>query len=171
MAINLYDVTVASSIQIVGAVAGVLQKGLEHLGETQANELLSYRLTDDMLPMAFQLNSVRHHSLGAVQGMQAGVFEPPPSLPAMNYVEFQAFIAETLESLKSISAGDVNELEGKPMLFKMGDFEVPFVCENFSLSFSVPNLMFHATTVYDMLRMKGVVLGKQDYLGQMRVGH
>jgi len=171
MAINLYDVTVASSIQIVGAVAGVLQKGLEYLGEEQANELLSFRLTDDMLPMAFQLNSVRHHSLGAVQGMQAGVFEPPPSLPAMNYSEFQTFIAETLEGLKAVSASDVNAFEGKPMLFKMGDFEVPFVCENFALSFSVPNLMFHATTVYDMLRMKGVSLGKQDYLGQMRVGH
>jgi len=171
MAIDLYDVSVVGSIQIVGAVAGLLQKGLEHLGETAAEELLTYRLTEDMLPLAFQLNSVRHHSLGAVQAMQAGVSTPPPPLPTMTYVEFQAFIAETLEQLQAISAAEVNELEGKPMLFKMGDFEIPFVCENFAMSFSTPNLMFHATTVYDMLRIKGVALGKQDYLGQMRMGH
>lgn len=171
MAIDLYDVSVTGAIQMVGAVASILQKGLEHLGEAKADELLEFRLTDDMLPLAFQLNSVRHHSLGAVQGMQAGVFGPPPSLPTMSYVAFQAFIAETLDALKAVNEDELNELEGKPMLFKMGDFEIPFVCENFSMSFSVPNLMFHAATVYDMLRMKGVPLGKQDFLGQMRMGH
>jgi len=171
MAINLHDVSVASSIQIVGAVSGLLQKGLEHLGEAGVDELLTYRLAEDMLPLAFQLNSVRHHSLGSVQGMQAGVSGPPPSLPKMTYVDFQAFIDETLVLLQAIAPGEVNELEGKPMLFKMGEFEIPFVCENFSMSFSVPNLMFHATTVYDMLRINGVPLGKQDYLGQMRMGH
>lgn len=171
MAIALYDASVATSIQIVGAFVGVLQKGLDHLGEAAADELLAYRLKDDMLPFAFQLNSLRHHSLGSVQGMRAGLFQPPPSLPRMGYVEFQAFIAETLEQLKAVDAQEINALEGKPMLFKMGDFEIPFVCENFALSFSIPNLMFHATTVYDILRIKGVELSKTDFLGDMRMGH
>ncbi len=46
--------------------------------------------------------------------------------------------------------------------------EIPFTAENFVLSFSLPNFYFHATTAYDILRMKGVPLGKLDYLGQMR---
>jgi hypothetical protein len=171
MAINFYDVSVTGAIQMVGAVMGVLQKGLDHLGESAMDELLSYRLSEDMLPLAFQLNSVRHHSLGSVQGMQTGVFGPPPSLPKMSYVEFQALIAETLEALQAVTPAELNQLEGKPMLFKMGDFEIPFVCENFAMSFSTPNLMFHATTVYNILRINGVPLGKQDYLGQMRMGH
>ena len=60
-------------------------------------------------------------------------------------------------------------LEGKDLLFKFGDFKVPFVAEDFVLSFSLPNLHFHATTAYDILRMKGVPLGKRDYTGPMRI--
>ena len=44
-----------------------------------------------------------------------------------------------------------------------------FTVEDFLLSFSIPNLHFHATTAYDILRMKGVPLGKRDYLGRIRV--
>jgi hypothetical protein len=38
------------------------------------------------------------------------------------------------------------------------------------MSFSLPNFYFHATTTYDVLRMKGVPLGKRDYIGAMRMG-
>jgi hypothetical protein len=38
-----------------------------------------------------------------------------------------------------------------------------------SVSFSLPNFYFHATTAYDILRTKGVPLGKLDYLGQLRI--
>ncbi|HAC56926.1 MAG TPA: DUF1993 domain-containing protein, partial [Rhodobiaceae bacterium] len=41
--------------------------------------------------------------------------------------------------------------------------------ENFLLSFSFPNFYFHVTTAYDLLRLRGVPLGKVDYLGQMRM--
>ncbi len=37
------------------------------------------------------------------------------------------------------------------------------------MSFSMPNLHFHATTAYDMLRMKGVPIGKRDYMGTPRM--
>lgn len=55
------------------------------------------------------------------------------------------------------------------MKFKAGSFELPFIAENFVLSFSLPNFYFHATTAYDILRMSGVPLGKMDFLGPMRV--
>ena len=60
-------------------------------------------------------------------------------------------------------------MEGGTILFKVGDFEMPFTAENFILSFSLPNLYFHATTAYDILRMAGAPLGKMDFLGQMRM--
>ncbi len=41
--------------------------------------------------------------------------------------------------------------------------------EDFLLSFSVPNFYFHATTAYDILRAKGVKVGKRDYLGVLRM--
>jgi hypothetical protein len=52
----------------------------------------------------------------------------------------------------------------------MGKTELPFTAANFLLSFSLPNFYFHATTGYDLLRAKGVNLGKMDFLGKMRMG-
>jgi hypothetical protein len=48
---------------------------------------------------------------------------------------------------------------------------MPFTASNYLLSFSLPNFYFHATTGYDLLRMKGVKLGKFDFLGALRMGH
>ena len=55
------------------------------------------------------------------------------------------------------------------VLFQFGEMKMPFTAEGFLLSFSIPNLHFHATTAYDILRMKGVPLGKRDYMGQPRL--
>lgn len=55
------------------------------------------------------------------------------------------------------------------MTFVLGDFKLPFTVENFLMSFSIPNLHFHATTAYDILRSKGVPVGKRDYTGSMRI--
>ena len=41
--------------------------------------------------------------------------------------------------------------------------------QDFLLSFTQPNFFFHATTFYDILRMKGVALGKRDFLGAPRI--
>jgi hypothetical protein len=45
---------------------------------------------------------------------------------------------------------------------------MPFTTEGFLLSFSLPNVHFHAATTYAILRHLGVTLGKLDYLGDMR---
>ena len=59
---------------------------------------------------------------------------------------------------------------GQDMLFSVPDYDIaiPFDAEQFLLSFSQPNFYFHAVTAYDILRMKGVAVGKMDYMGQMR---
>ncbi len=54
-------------------------------------------------------------------------------------------------------------------VFHIRDFKMPFTAEGFLMSFSLPNFYFHATTAYDILRSKGVPLGKRDYMGQMRM--
>ena len=55
------------------------------------------------------------------------------------------------------------------MFFEFRDVKLPFTAENFLMTFSLPNLHFHATTAYDLLRMKGVPVGKRDYTGPMRI--
>ena len=79
-------------------------------------------------------------------------------------------MTETLAELNTIDPDAIAGAKGKAVLFKAGDFEMPFTAENFVLSFTLPNLYFHAATIYDMLRIKGVPLGKLDFLGNMKMG-
>ena len=51
----------------------------------------------------------------------------------------------------------------------MRDTKLPFAGEGFVLSFSPPNFPFQATTAYDILRCKGVPIGKRDYIGRLRL--
>lgn len=172
MAVSLYELSVPNYLQILTGVAGAMDKAAEHAIESDLDlvELVDYRLRDDMLPFSFQVISVWHHSFGAIEGLKAGVFEPPPNLGTPSYSELRGLVAEAIETLGALPPGDVNELESQPMKFKMGDFELPFSTVDFIQSFSIPNFYFHATTTYDILRLHGVPLGKMDFLGPMRVG-
>ncbi len=171
MAISLYDISVASYLQTLGAVEGFLQKGLDHFTEakTDPNDIVGVRLYDDMLPFAFQIVSVQHHSLHAIEGCKAGVFGPPGAMGELTYADLQKMVADTIAALKAMTPAEINALEGKDVAFKMGSMVAPFTAENFILSFSMPNFFFHATTAYDILRMKGVNLGKRNFMGAMRM--
>ena len=171
MAIPLYDVSVASFLQVLGGVAGFLGKGLAHCqaNRIDLDELVETRLHPDMLPFRFQVLSVVHHSKGAIEGVQAGVFKPPSGPMNQDYSELQKLVADARDALQKLSRDAVDALQGKDVTFQMGDFKMPFTAEGFLMSFSLPNLHFHATTAYDILRMKGVPLGKRDYMGALRL--
>jgi hypothetical protein len=172
MALSLYDVSVASYLQTLGAVAGYLEKGLGHFKAAAINpdDVIAMRLYDDMLPFTFQIVSVCHHSRGAIAGAKAGVFTPPTVPPDPTYAKLQALVADAIAELKALSPDEVNALEGGDIVFKLGERSLPFKSvEDFLLSFSLPNFHFHATTAYDILRKEGVPLGKRDYLGGMRL--
>ena len=68
-----------------------------------------------------------------------------------------------------MTAEYINSLVGRDMRFETGEMVIPFTAEGFLMSFSLPNFFFHATTAYDVLRMKGLPLGKPDYLGRPRL--
>ncbi|OXE35998.1 MAG: hypothetical protein CGW95_10485 [Phenylobacterium zucineum] len=171
MAISLYDAVVAGFIQSLSGVSNFLEKGRAHCEATgvDANDLVDYRLTTDMLPFSFQISSVAHHSIGAITGVKAGLFTPGAPVPEPGYAGLQKLIAEAQVALAALTPDEVNGLEGKDMVFKIGEMQMPFTAEGFLLSFSLPNLHFHATTAYDILRLKGAPLGKRDFLGQPRM--
>ncbi len=171
MAISLYDISVVNYLQVLSGMSSVLAKGAEYAaaGDLDLSRIVDTRLAPDMLPFSFQVISVSHHSLGAIQGIRKGLFGPPPSLPDPKYQDLQKLLGEATKELQALSREEVDALQGKAMKFKAGSFELPFIAENFVLSFSLPNFYFHATTAYDILRMSGVPLGKMDFLGPMRV--
>jgi hypothetical protein len=171
MATSLYDLTVPTYLQTVGAVAAYLDRGLSHCSDNgiDPESIVDTRLFPDMLPFRFQIQSVAHHSLGTLEGMKTGVFSPPGGSEPHDYKGLQALVAQTLDSLKAFTPEAINAFEGKDMAFDFRGFKMPFTTEGFVLSFSLPNVHFHATTAYDILRMKGVPLGKRDYMGALRM--
>ena len=171
MSISLYDICVPTYLQILGGVSKVLDKGAAHAADsgTDPNDLVDLKLCDDMRPLTFQIISCWHHSLGAIRGLEAGEFNPPPSMPDMDYAGLQGLVQEAVTGLDKCSADDINAATGKDMMFRMTGLEIPFKAEDFILSFSLPNFYFHATTAYDLLRLNGTPLGKGDFLGALRV--
>ncbi len=171
MAISLYDVSVVSFLQTLGGVSGFLERGLAHCQDngTDPQEIVDTRLFADMAPFAFQIYSVAHHSRGAMEAVKTGVFSPSMPTGPLSYSDLQALVGDAIAALGALTPAEVNALEGRDMAFQFGERRMPFTVEGFLMSFSTPNLHFHATTAYDILRMKGVPIGKRDYMGRLRL--
>jgi hypothetical protein len=171
MAISLYDLSVPGYLQTLGAVSGFMDRGLTFCKENDIDpaSIVETRLFADMLPFSFQIQSVAHHSRGAIEGVKAGVFNPPPASPPLDYAGLQQLVADARRALEAVTPDEVNALEGRDVIFQLGEMKMPFTAEGFILSFSQPNFHFHATTAYDILRMKGVPLGKRHYMGKLRM--
>jgi hypothetical protein len=171
MAISLYDLSVASYLQTLGAVSGFLDRGLDHCRDNNIDpaEIVETRLFADMLPFRFQIVSVAHHSVGAIEGVKKGVFNPPGETPPLDYAGLQKLVADARASLQQVTVAEIEALEGRDVVFAFRDFKMPFTAQGFLMSFSLPNFYFHATTAYDILRNKGVPLGKRDFMGSLRL--
>ncbi|HEX5380034.1 MAG TPA: DUF1993 family protein, partial [Phenylobacterium sp.] len=112
---------------------------------------------------------VAHHSQGAIAGVRAGTFSPGGAAPPLSYMDLQKLVADARAALQAVDPAEINGFEGKDVFFQFGERKMPFTAEGFLMSFSLPNLHFHATTAYDILRTKGVPLGKRDYMGALRL--
>ena len=170
MAVSLYDISVGSYLQVLGGVAKFLDKGASFLEERgiEPQEIVAMSLHPDMRPFQFQLKSVAHHSAGAIRGIREGLFSPPPTTPDLDYAGLISLVKDAESELRNQSREEIDAMAGKQVVFRLSRADIPFTAENFVLSFSLPNLYFHATTAYDLLRMKGAPLGKLDYLGDLR---
>ena len=171
MAFSLYAATVPSYRQILEAVSGLLVRAEGFCTEKgiAPQELIQARLAEDMLPFAYQVKSTAVHSLGAIEGVRKGVFSPDMTPPPETFAALKTRIAETLAALQAIDVAEVDGFVGRDMRFSFGDRHMDFTAENFLLSFSQPNFYFHATTAYDILRWKGLPIGKRDFMGKPRV--
>ena len=172
MSISLYEATVDNYLQVLKSMEVVLDKGEMFCRENGIDlaSIVSTRLIENMNPFQFQVISVVHHSLGALKGLESGEFAPPLGYGNPDYASLKTLVSQAYSQVQLFDAAKVNKWSGQTVTFKIECTEIPFTVENFVLSFSLPNFYFHATTTYDVLRMKGVPLGKRDFMGSMRVG-
>ena len=170
MAFSLYAATIPSFQQILGAVSGLLDKAEAFCAEKgiAPQELIQARLAADMFPLAYQIKSTAVHSLGAVEGVRKGVFSPDMTPPPETFAALKARIGETRTALEKIDIAEIDGFLGRDVRFAFGNNFRDYTAENFLLSFSLPNFYFHATTTFDILRWKGMPIGKRDFMGKTR---
>jgi hypothetical protein len=68
--------------------------------------------------------------------------------------------------MDGLSPEQIDGKEDEAITFKLRGQDVTFSGREFLLNFVLPNIYFHITTAYNILRHNGVELGKPDYLGQ-----
>jgi hypothetical protein len=171
MPITLYDAFVPSCRQILGSTLALIEKAERHCAETgcAASEIAGASLHPTMLPLGFQVKSVAQHSAGAIEGVRAGKFSPLGGEMPTDFAGMKAMLEKAEAGLAAVTADEMETFIGRDMLFEMPGLKLPFTAEGFLLSFSQPNFYFHAATAYDILRAKGVSLGKRDFLGALRL--
>jgi uncharacterized protein len=170
MTFSLYAATVPSYVQTLGAVSGLLDKAESFCAAEgiAPQDIVQARLAEDMLPFSYQVKSTVVHSLGAIEGLRKGVFSPDMTPPPESFSALKTRIAEALAALGAIDPGEIDGLIGRDMRFAFREHRIEFTAENFLLTFSQPNFYFHAATAYDILRWKGVPIGKRDFMGKLR---
>ncbi|MEC8466083.1 MAG: DUF1993 domain-containing protein [Pseudomonadota bacterium] len=171
MSIKINQASLETYKQILPAALQILNKAKVHFEETGTDleDIVQARLYEDMAPFSFQVFSIVHHSVGALNALKSGEFGPPNMPENLDFAALHSLLEEAVNDLKNFTADEIDACSEQEVLFKMGSIEWPFSSESFILSFSLPNFYFHVTTMYDMLRMRGVSVGKLDFIGKMQL--
>ncbi len=171
MPFTLYDATIPNFLQQLGAVSKLLEKAEAWCAERQLDpaEIVGARLAPDMFPFAYQVKSTVVHSLGAIEGARRGVFSPDLDPPPETLAALKAKVDEAIAKLQALDPAEVNGFMGRDAAFEFRERRIEFTAEDFLQSFSMPNFWFHATTVYAILRWKGLPIGKKDFTGRLRI--
>lgn len=171
MPLSLHAAFVPSALQMLGTTRNLVDKAESWCGEQgcDAGELIGARLAEDMLAFNYQVKSVAIHTRGAIEGVRKGTFSPDMSEPPATFDAMRGKLDEAIAALEALGEDEMEGWIGQPMQFVLGQRTMEFAAEDFLLSFSQPNFYFHAATAYDVLRMKGVPVGKRDFMGMLRI--
>jgi hypothetical protein len=166
MAITLYSATVPVFQHMLRNLSHILDKG-EAFATTRKVDpavLTGYRLAPDMLPFTRQVliacDAAKNGTM-RVSGVEAPKFEDKEA----TFGELKERIQKTLDYLASVPASAMEGKEDVDITFPVGrDNTRTMKAQAYLTTWVLPNLFFHITTAYDILRHNGVELGKSDYL-------
>ena len=169
MSISMYDISVPVFRQILGGLAGVLEKAEAHCaaGKADAAAWIGAKLAQDMLPLSFQVGQACNHSAGAVAKISGGERARVADLGSL--AACRAAVAAALADLDAVKADDLAGREAGDVVLETPRGAMTFVGLDYLLSFAMVNFYFHTTTAYDILRAQGLEIGKRDFMGAVRL--
>jgi hypothetical protein len=167
MAFGIYDASVPIFQQTLKNLSAILDKAAAHAREhgIAESELTEARLFPDMLPLKAQIMIATDQAKGASARLSG---TDVPSYPDVEttIAELQARLARTIDFVSSIPQAAFEGGEERAVTIKTPSNTFDFAGARYLTYWALPNFFFHATTAYDILRHKGVVLGKPDFLGR-----
>ena len=167
MSLSMYDASIPVFVRVLRNLDQVLAKGEAHARDKGADPdaLLQARLIFDMLPLVRQVQIATDM---ATRGASRLAGEEPRSVEdnETTFEQLHARIKAAIEHLQGFNATQFEGSEQRTVSFKSRAGELTFKGQDYLLFYVLPNLYFHATTAYNLLREAGVVIGKADFLGQ-----
>jgi hypothetical protein len=164
----MYAATVPPIIRSLANLRSILEKA-EAYAETKKIDpfvLLNARLYPDMFPLSRQVQIATDVGKGAVSRL-AGLEPPKYEDNEMTFPELLARLDKTIALLESFKPEQIDGSEDKTIILPMHDRTVTFKGLPYLLDFVLPNVYFHVTTAYAILRHNGVEIGKKDFLGNI----
>ena len=158
---SLYSVSVPIFVRGLKNLDHLLAKAIDC--GIDAQSLVEARLIGDMLPLTRQVQIACDTAKFAA--MRVG---GAPALPMADdettLAELRARTSKTIAYLESVDPAGFDGREDAEVILKLPNTELTFTGASYITDFALPNFFFHVTTAYALLRMKGVGIGKMDYL-------
>ncbi len=164
--LSMYDIAIPPLKRSLSNLSAILKKG-EDYADTKNIEhaaLLNARLFPDMYPLIRQVQIATDMSKGAAARL-SGTEVPKYEDSETTFQELQARIAKTISFIDSVKPVQMEGSEARDITVIVRSRPLEFKGQAYLLKWVLPNVYFHVTTAYNILRHNGVGLGKADYLG------
>jgi hypothetical protein len=167
MSLSLYQASVPVFVRALTNLRAVLQKGEAFAAERNIDPsvLPNSRLIADMFPLVKQVQIATDM---AVRGASRLAGAEPPSFPdtETDFAGLYARIDRALEVLRGFDAAQIDGSESRAIdVPRRGRDPLRLDGQSYLLHYLLPNLFFHSSIAYAILREAGVALGKDDFLG------
>ena len=166
MNISMYQASVPVFQKSLTALKGVLAKGAAHALDKKIDEsvFLGSRLAPDMFPLTRQVQIAADFGKGPVARL-AGVELPKYEDIETTFASLAARIDKTLAFISTFKPEQIDGQEDRDIELTIAGKPVVFKGQPYLLHFALPNLYFHMSMSYAILRHNGVDIGKRDFVG------
>lgn len=167
MSISMHQAAVPVLARTLNNLINILEKGAAHAAAKKIEPavLLNSRLFPDMFALTRQVQIACDMSKGAVArlaGDEPVKFEDNES----TFEDLIARVRKVIAIVEGYKAAQIDGSEGRDIVLKSPRGDMNFKGLNYLQGFVLPNVYFHVTTTYNILRHNGVELGKMDFIGQ-----
>jgi len=167
MKASMFHSAVPPCVRALTNLAAILEKGAAHAEARKIEPavLLNARLFPDMLPLTKQIQIATDTASGGVARL-AGKEPPVIGHDETTFAALVARVQQTIQYLNAIGPGQLDGTEDKTVTWQSRSSTKSMQGLPYLANHILPNVYFHVTTAYNILRHNGVELGKMDYLGR-----